>query len=40
MVTITDRIGTDRRVIDLSLGAARELGIIQQGLAKSYAGKV
>jgi len=34
VVTITDRLGTRRRVIDLSIGAARELGIIQQGVAE------
>lgn len=33
VVIITDRPGTDRRVIDLSLGAARLLGIVQQGVA-------
>jgi rare lipoprotein A len=33
VVVITDRIGTHRRIIDLSLGAARELGMMQSGLA-------
>jgi rare lipoprotein A len=33
VVTITDRLGHARRVIDLSVGAARELGILHQGLA-------
>ncbi|ABI62786.1 septal ring lytic transglycosylase RlpA family protein [Granulibacter bethesdensis] len=33
-VTITDRPGTRKRVIDLSRGAAAELGIISQGTAK------
>jgi rare lipoprotein A len=32
-VTITDRLGTRRRIIDLSLGAARELGILTRGVA-------
>lgn len=34
VVTITDRLPSHRRIIDLSQGAARELGIIQQGLAQ------
>lgn len=33
VVTITDRLPSRRRVIDLSLGAARALGIVSQGLA-------
>ncbi|WP_198355746.1 septal ring lytic transglycosylase RlpA family protein [Granulibacter bethesdensis] len=33
-VTITDRPGTRKRIIDLSKGAAAELGIISQGTAK------
>ncbi len=33
VVTITDRLPSRRRVIDLSLGAARVLGIVSQGLA-------
>ncbi len=31
-VTITDRLPGTRRVIDLSVGAARELGILHRGL--------
>jgi hypothetical protein len=34
VVTITDRLYSDRRVIDLSLAAARSLGIVAQGVAK------
>ena len=34
VVTITDRLPSHKRIIDLSQGAARELGIIQQGLAQ------
>jgi rare lipoprotein A len=33
VVTITDRLGTARRVIDLSQQAARLLGIVRQGTA-------
>jgi rare lipoprotein A (peptidoglycan hydrolase) len=33
VVTITDRPGTRTRIIDLSRGAARELGILSQGVA-------
>lgn len=33
VVVITDRLFSARRVIDLSMGAARELGIIQRGVA-------
>ena len=33
IVTITDRPGTRTRIIDLSRGAARELGILSQGVA-------
>ncbi|MGH7154440.1 MAG: septal ring lytic transglycosylase RlpA family protein [Acetobacteraceae bacterium] len=33
VVTITDRLPLRRRVIDLSLGAARILGIVRQGVA-------
>ena len=33
IVTITDRLGTRRRLIDLSLGAARELGMVSRGVA-------
>ena len=32
IVTITDRLPGTRRVIDLSVGAARELGILHRGL--------
>jgi rare lipoprotein A len=34
VVTITDRLPSRRRVIDLSLGAARLLGIVRSGLAE------
>ena len=34
VVTITDRLPSKTRVLDLSQGAARELGILQQGLAQ------
>jgi rare lipoprotein A len=34
VVTITDRIGTARRVIDLSQHAAKLLGIVRQGTAE------
>ena len=34
VVTITDRFHSSRRVLDLSLAAARSLGIIQQGVAQ------
>ena len=33
IVTITDRIGTHRRVIDLSQGAAAQIGMLRSGLA-------
>jgi rare lipoprotein A len=33
VVTITDRMGARRRIIDLSKGAARSLGILGQGVA-------
>jgi len=33
VVTVTDRIGTRRRVVDLSRGAAEQLGIRQAGIA-------
>ncbi len=33
VVTINDRPGTRRRIIDLSRGAARELGILERGVA-------
>lgn len=34
VVTITDRIGTARRVIDLSRAAAARLGMVRRGLAR------
>jgi rare lipoprotein A len=34
VVTITDRIYSSRRVLDLSVAAARELGIIRRGVAE------
>lgn len=34
VVTITDRLYSARRVIDLSLAAARSLGMVAQGIAK------
>lgn len=34
VVTITDRIPSRTRILDLSLGAARQLGILRQGLAR------
>lgn len=34
VVTITDRLPSRRRAIDLSMGAARLLGIVRQGLAE------
>ncbi len=33
IVTITDRLYSSRRVLDLSLAAARELGMIHRGIA-------
>ena len=33
IVTITDRLPSRRRVVDLSVAAARELGIIRRGVA-------
>lgn len=33
-VTITDRMAQPRRIIDLSLGAARRLGILHRGIAR------
>jgi len=33
VVTITDRLYSTRRVVDLSVGAAERLGIIRQGVA-------
>ncbi|HET6183799.1 MAG TPA: septal ring lytic transglycosylase RlpA family protein [Acetobacteraceae bacterium] len=34
VVTITDRLGNSRRIIDLSVGAARRLGITRQGVVE------
>ncbi len=34
IVTITDRLPSRRRIIDLSQGAARALGILRQGVAE------
>jgi rare lipoprotein A len=34
IVTITDRLYSNRRVVDLSVAAARELGIIRRGVAQ------
>jgi rare lipoprotein A len=34
IVTITDRLYSKRRIVDLSLAAARELGMIRQGVAE------
>jgi rare lipoprotein A len=34
IVTITDRLCSSRRVVDLSLAAARRLGMINRGLAE------
>lgn len=34
VVTITDRLYSSRRIVDLSLGAARELGMLRQGIAQ------
>jgi len=33
IVTVTDRLYSRRRIIDLSLGAARSLGMLRQGVA-------
>lgn len=33
VVTVTDRLYSHRRVVDLSVGAAQELGMIRQGVA-------
>ena len=35
IVTITDRLYSSRRVVDLSVAAARQLGMIQQGSPRS-----
>jgi rare lipoprotein A len=34
VVTITDRLYSTRRVVDLSLGAARQLGMVGRGIAE------
>jgi rare lipoprotein A len=34
VVVITDRLFSSRRIVDLSLGAARHLGMIRQGIAE------
>jgi rare lipoprotein A len=34
IVTITDRLGSSRRIVDLSFAAARRLGMINRGLAE------
>ena len=34
IVTITDRVRPGSRIVDLSMAAARELGIIRRGVAK------
>jgi rare lipoprotein A len=34
IVTITDRLYRGRRVVDLSVAAARQLGIINRGIAR------
>lgn len=34
IVTITDRLPSSRRVVDLSVAAARELGMIRRGVAE------
>jgi rare lipoprotein A len=34
IVTITDRLYSSRRVVDLSVAAARELGMIRRGIAE------
>jgi peptidoglycan lytic transglycosylase len=34
IVTITDRLYSNRRIVDLSLAAARELGMIRRGIAQ------
>jgi peptidoglycan lytic transglycosylase len=34
VVTITDRLYSNRRIVDLSLAAARRLGMISSGIAK------
>jgi rare lipoprotein A len=39
-VTITDRLPGARRIIDLSLGAARALGMVRRGVAMVVLAKV
>lgn len=34
IVTVTDRLYSNRRVVDLSLAAARELGMVRRGIAQ------
>ena len=34
VVTITDRLHSSRRIVDLSLGAARQLGMLRCGIAR------
>jgi rare lipoprotein A len=34
IVTITDRLPSNRRIVDLSVAAARQLGMIDRGLAE------
>ncbi len=34
IVTITDRLSSNRRIVDLSVAAARQLGMINRGLAE------
>jgi rare lipoprotein A len=34
IVTITDRLYSSRRIVDLSFAAARELGIVRRGVAE------
>jgi rare lipoprotein A len=34
IVTITDRLHSSRRIVDLSVAAARELGMIRRGIAE------
>lgn len=34
VVTINDRLPSSRRIVDLSVGAARTLGLIRQGIAR------
>ena len=34
IVTITDRLHYGRRIVDLSLAAARELGMVHRGVAE------